>query len=60
MCISVLSIDDGDKKYVVCYYDVLFDPYNKTMRIKNELKFNKSFLIEGRKHSLFNYVNIIV
>ena len=60
MCISVLSIDDGDKKYVVCYYDVLFDPYNKTMRIKNELKFNKSFLIEGRKHSLFNYVNMDV
>ena len=60
MCISVLSIDDGDKKYVVCYYDVLFDPYNKTMRIKHELKFNKSFLIEGRKHSLFNYVNMDV
>jgi len=58
MCISSLSIDEGDKKYVVCYYEILFDPSKKILRLKDELKFNKSFLIEGRKHSLFNYINM--
>ncbi|MDY4788584.1 MAG: AAA domain-containing protein [Bacilli bacterium] len=60
LAISVLSIDNGNKKYVVCYYDLFFDPKNKTLELGNTLKFNKSFLIEGRKHSLFNYINMDV
>ena len=60
LCISVCSIDRGDKKYVVCYYGVFFNPYSKTLVVKENLKFNKSFLIDGRKHSLFNYVNMDV
>lgn len=57
LCISVLSIDQGNKKYLVCYYEVFFDPYKKTLSVNKDLKFNKSLLIEGRRHSLFNYVN---
>lgn len=58
MCINVVSIDQGNTKYVMCYYDLLFDPKEKCLKVSKELKFNKSFLVEGRKHSLFNYVNM--
>lgn len=57
LCISVLSIDKGDKKYIICYYEIYFDPSKKSLSVCKDLKFNKSLLIEGRKHSLFNYVN---
>ena len=57
ICISVLSIDQGNKKYLVCYYNMYFDPNKKILKVNPQLQFNKSFLIEGRKHSLFNYVN---
>ena len=57
LCISVLSIDDGKKKYLVCYYNIYFDPYKKILKVSSDLQFNKSFLIDGRKHSLFNYIN---
>lgn len=58
LCISVCSIDNGDKKYLICYYEVFFNPHKKSLVVHKQLKFNNSFLIDGRKHSLFNYVNM--
>ena len=45
------------KKYLLCYYDLFFDPQKLTLKVSKHLKFNKSFLIENKKHSLFNYIN---
>lgn len=60
LAISQASILFNSKKYIICYYDIVFNPEERWIRLKNELKFNKSFLIEGRKHSLFNYINMDV
>lgn len=57
LAISVSAVYSNNKKYIICYYDVVFDPEKGWLKLKADLKFNKSFLIEGRKHSLFNYVN---
>ena len=58
--ISQASILINNKKYIICYYDIVFNPEEKWIKLKKELKFNKSFLVEGRKHSLFNYINMDV
>ncbi len=58
--ISQASILINNKKYILCYYDIVFNPEEKWIKLKKELKFNKSFLVEGRKHSLFNYINMDV
>lgn len=60
LAISQVSILINNKKYIVCYYDIVFNPEEKWIKLKNELKFNKSFMIEGRKHSLFNYITMDV
>lgn len=60
LIISVLSIDNDSKKYLICYYDVFFDPKKLSLKVNDKLRFNKSFFIEGRKHSLFNYVSMNV
>ena len=60
LAISSVAIEIKGKKYIICYYDVLFDPYNGWLKLKPELKFNKSFMIDGRRYSLFNYVNMDV
>lgn len=57
LAISCISIDNDKKKYLLCYYDLFFDPQKLTLKVSKHLKFNKSFLIENKKHSLFNYIN---
>ncbi len=58
LAVNCFSIDDGKKKFVVCYYVLTFNPENKELIIEPSVRFNKSFLTEGRKHSLFNYINM--
>jgi len=60
LIISVLSIDNGNKKYLICYYDLFFDPERLSLKVSSKLRFNNSFFVEGRKHSLFNYVSMNV
>lgn len=60
LAINCLSIDSGKKKYVMAYYNLSFDPKRRSLVLDKNLCFNKSFLIDGRKHSLFNYVNMDV
>lgn len=58
LAINSLSIDIDKKKYIVCYYSLTFDPEKKALIVSNELKFNKSFFVKGRRHSLFDYINM--
>ncbi|MBO5930661.1 MAG: AAA family ATPase [Clostridia bacterium] len=60
LVINCFSIDSGKSKFVIAYYNVSFDPRRKSLVLDKRVNFNKSFLIEGRKHSLFNYVNMDV
>ena len=60
LVINCFSIDSGKNKFVIAYYNVSFDPSKKSLVLDKRVCFNKSFLIEGRKHSLFNYVNMDV
>ena len=58
LAVSDFSIDIGGKKYVVAYYDVRFNPSDKTLRINKELKINRSFLIEKRQHTIDRYIDM--
>jgi len=59
LAINRLSIDfNYDKKYVICYYVLSFDPHKNTLVLDPTLRFNSSFMIEGRSQSLFNYISM--
>ncbi len=58
LAISRLSIDDGDKKYIVAYQKVCFSPEDRKMKIIGEVKVNPTFLIDGKKHSLSAYTEL--
>lgn len=58
LAINRLSIDEGRKKFVICYYTLTFDPIKMSLILDKKPRFNPSFLIEGRRHSLFNYINM--
>lgn len=58
LAINCFSIDEGKNKFVICYYTLTFDPIKKSLVLDKKLRFNHSFLIEGRRHSLFNYINM--
>ena len=58
LVLSFLSIDEGEKKYIVLYYDIRFNPYNKKLSIDETPRVNQSFLIKDKKHSLSAYIDI--
>lgn len=58
LVINKLSIDIGKEKYVIAYHKLTFDPDKKSLVLDKRIRFNQSFLIQGRKHSLFNYINM--
>ena len=58
LILSVLSIDVGNKKYIVLYYDVRFNPATKRLSIHKTMRVNRSFLIDNKKHSLSSYIDI--
>jgi hypothetical protein len=58
MALSVLSIDEGGKKFVVAYYTVCFNPSEKSLRLIGDLHFNSTFLIDGKPHSLSKYTDL--
>lgn len=58
LALSFLSIDINNKKYVVLYYEIRFNPDNKELSIDPTPRVNESFLIEGKKHSLSAYIDI--
>ena len=58
LILSFLSIDEFDKKYVVLYYDIMFNPATKKLSINDIPRINQNFLIENKKHSLSSYIDI--
>lgn len=58
LAINDLSISKGNDKFVVSYYELKFDPVKKSLVLDKKRRINQSFLIRGRRHSLFNYINM--
>lgn len=58
LALSRISIDEGEKKYVVCYEPICFNPKRKSLRKSGKARINPSFLIEGKKHSLSAYTEL--
>ena len=58
LILSFLSIEDNDKKYIVLYYDIMFNPLTKLLSINDIPRINQSFLIKDKKHSLNSYIDI--
>ncbi len=56
LVINALSIDCGKKKYVVAYYEVTFNPNERSLILNKQIRFNKSFMIDGQKNSLQRYL----
>lgn len=57
LIISVFSITKGSNKYVVCYYPLTYNPKENSLIVSPRLLFNKSFLIKGKKNSLYKYID---
>ena len=60
LAINCFSIDEGKNKYIICYYELTLDPSKKSLVLDKKLRFYQSFMIEARRHSLFNYINMDV
>ena len=58
LILSFLAIEENDKKYIVLYYDIRFNPSNKKLSINDIPRVNQSFLIQNKKHSLNSYIDI--
>ncbi len=56
--LSFLSIDEYDKRYIVLYYDVSFNPKNRMLSINDIPRINQSFLIKDKRHTLSSYIDI--
>ena len=57
--INVFSIDLNGKQYVVAYHSVAVNFKDKTLKMKEKININKSFLIdEGKKATLTQYLDI--
>lgn len=58
LIISTLAIEKNLKKYIVLYYQVFFNPLKKKLEIDNKINVNQSFLIEDKKYTLYQYIDI--
>lgn len=58
LAINCFSIDEGKSKFVIAYYPITFDPLQKSLILNKQLRFNPAFIVDGRRHSLFNYINM--
>lgn len=58
LALSRLSIDIGEKKYVLAYQNVAFSPKSMTLELDGHIRLNPSFLIDGKKHSLSSYTEL--
>ena len=58
LILSILTIEEGNKKYIVLYYDIYFNPKNKTLNIISKPRVNQSFLIKDKRHSISSYIDI--
>ncbi len=57
LVISCLAISNNNKKYVICYHNLTYNPDNRILKMDARILFNQTFLIDGKKHSLSRYVD---
>lgn len=55
LALSLLSFDEKERKYVVIYQSLGYDPSDHSLCLRGKIEFNSSFLIEGYRHSLPHY-----
>lgn len=55
LVINLLSIDQGERQYLVAYQYVRFSPSEKSLRLAKEINFNPTFIHEGYRSSINNY-----
>lgn len=53
--ISLMSIDEGKKKYIFAYQKIAFSPKDKSLSLDGPICFNQTFMQDGVKHSIFTY-----
>ena len=58
LSINILSISVDKKLYVVAHKTVLLDLYEKSLILCDQFIINKFFLIEGKRYSLSQYLDI--
>ena len=59
LAINIFSIDIQGKQYVVAYYSVNLNFKDKTLKIREKININKSFIIdEGKKATLSQYLDM--
>ena len=58
LSINILSISVEKKLYVVAHKTVLLDLYEKSLILCDQFIINKFFLIEGKRYSLSQYLDI--
>lgn len=58
LSINILSISVDKKLYVVAHKTVLLDIYEKSLILCDQFIINKFFLIEGKRYSLSQYLDI--
>ncbi len=58
LILSFLSIDQSDKKYIILYYDIRFNPNTRQLTVNDIPRINQNFLIENKKHSLSSYIDM--
>lgn len=60
LILSLLSIDVDNKKYVIIYQEICFNPDNKSLSIESSPRVNQSFLIKEKRYSLSAYIEMDV
>ena len=58
LVMSLLSIDEGDKKYIIAYVNIAFNPKTSTLNCVGNIKLNPTFMINGKKHSISKYTEL--
>ena len=57
LVISRLIIEKNNKKYLLAYQKLLFDPSIQCLLVNKDVEFNTSLLIEDTKYSLYQYLD---
>lgn len=57
---SILSIDEGGKKFVFIYQNLAYNPKTQELSLNGPLKFNQNYSVKDTRHSLSNYTELSV
>ncbi len=60
LSMSILSIDEGGKKFVFIYQNLAYNPKTQELSLNGPLKFNQNYSVKDTRHSLSNYTELSV